>query len=428
MTYEQALQKIHSLDKFGSRPGLDRIEKLFSMLGDDLLSQKFIHVAGTNGKGSVCQMLSRVLTECGYKTGLFISPYITDFRERIQINNEMISKDELTKAVEHISPMLQQLNDQGVIITEFEFLTAVAFYIYKQNGCDIIVCETGLGGLLDSTNLIKNPLCSVITKIDLDHTAILGDTIELITKQKCGIIKENCITVSSKQSEVPKKIIKNTAKLKNNVLYLAENVEFSDAKLSLNGSEFYYNNIKITLPLVGEHQLDNAKTALCTLSALRESGIISYTDQDLAQGFSKATNPARFELLSKSPTVVLDGAHNVNGMTAFKNTTERFVAKKRVLLIGMLSDKDVEQSLSVIKDMFDIVIVTDVPNPRNMDCYLLADVCKRYFDKVVVVSNPQLAFDTAYNIATDNDYSLCICGSLYLAGEIRPHIIEKLKK
>ncbi len=428
MTYEQALDKIHSLDKFGSRPGLERIKMLFDMLGDDLLSQKFVHVAGTNGKGSVCQMVSRVLTESSYKTGLFISPYITDFRERIQINNELISKEELTDAVEHISPLLKKLNEQGIIITEFEFLTAVAFYIYKKNGCDIIVCETGLGGLLDSTNLIESPLCSVLTKIDLDHTAILGDTLELITEQKCGIIKENSITVTAIQNEVSTRIIEQTAKDKNNKLYKASDIQFDDVNLTIDGSEFSYNGEKLRLPLLGEHQLDNAKTAISALFALKENGIINFTLDDLKNGFEKATNPARFEVLSKSPVVVLDGAHNVNGISAFKNATERFVKGKRVLLLGMLSDKDVNDSLSQIKEMFDVAVVTDVPNPRNLDCYELSDICKKYFDKVVVCSNSHTAFDTAYTLAHDSNSSLCICGSLYLAGELRPYILEKLSK
>ena len=428
MTYEQALDIIHSLDKFGSRPGLDRIKMLFDMLSPDLLKQNFIHVAGTNGKGSVCQMISRVLTQSGHKTGLFISPYITDFCERIQINNEMVKREELCNAVEHLFPMVEKLNEQGIIITEFEFLTALAFYIYKQNNCDIIVCETGLGGLLDSTNLIEKPLCSVLTKIDLDHTAILGDTVEEIAVQKCGIIKENSITITSLQSNSVNEIISNTSNEKNNKLYHSENVEFENVELSLNGTKFTFNGTEITLPLCGEHQVENAKVAIATLNALKENGYVNFTDSELKDGLSKATNPARFELLSDSPVVVLDGAHNTNGMTAFKNATQRFVGEKRALLVGMLKDKDVNDALALIKGMFDIVVVTDVPNPRNLDCYELADICKKYFEKVVVCSNPKNAFDTAYKIACDNECSLLVCGSLYLAGELRPHIIESLKK
>ncbi|MBR2714608.1 MAG: bifunctional folylpolyglutamate synthase/dihydrofolate synthase [Ruminococcus sp.] len=428
MTYEEALNKIHSLDKFGSRPGLQRINKLFYMLGDDLLCQKFIHVAGTNGKGSVCQMVSRVLSESNYKTGLFISPYITDFLERIQINNEMVKEEELINAVEHIFPLVIKLNTEGIIITEFEFLTAVAFYIFKKNNCDIIVCETGLGGLLDSTNLIKTPLCSVLTKIDLDHTAILGDTIELITEQKCGIIKDGSITISASQNDVSKSIIEHTASKKQNRLYYADDIVLKDIVLSVNGCTFTYNDIKLSIPLIGEHQIDNAKTALATLYALKENGIIDFSEDDLTDGFSKAVNEARFELISQSPHIILDGAHNVNGITAFKNATQRFVPQKRILLVGMLNDKDIENTLSLLEGDFELVIVTDVPNPRNKDCYELADICKKYFQKVLVISNPKSAFDAAYTIAKDEDYSLCICGSLYLCGEIRPHILKSVSK
>ena len=188
MTYEEALRYIHSLDKFGSRPGLDRVKKLFQMV-PEVLGQSFIHVAGTNGKGSVCTMLSAVLQEAGYKVGLFTSPYVVDFRERIQINNVMIGKETLAEAVSRFQPMIEKLNAEGVIITEFEFLTVLGFYIFKQQKCDIIVCEVGMGGLLDSTNLIPYPLCSVITRVDLDHTAILGDTVEAVAFQKAGINK-----------------------------------------------------------------------------------------------------------------------------------------------------------------------------------------------------------------------------------------------
>lgn len=427
MTYEQALEKIHSLDKFGSRPGLDRIKALFDMLPQNLLKQKFIHVAGTNGKGSTCQMISRVLTESGYKTGLFISPYITDFRERIQINNEMISKEELVSAVEFMFPLLEELNEQGIIITEFEFLTALSFYIYDKLNCDIIVCETGLGGLLDSTNLIEKPLCSVITKIDLDHTAILGDTIELITEQKCGIIKENAITITALQSNSALDIIRKTAEDKHNTLYLADNIKVDNVNLSLDKTQFDANGNRISMSLCGAHQVDNARTALCTLYALRDNGIIELADKNIVSGFSKAQNPARFEKLSDSPVVVLDGCHNVNGMTAFKNATEAFTEGNRALLVGMLKDKDVRTSLSLLKGLFDVVFVTDIDNPRNLDCYELADICKEYFEKVVVISNPEIAFNTAYDIAKEKDYTLLICGSLYLSGELRPHIIKKAK-
>lgn len=428
MTYEQAINKIHSLDKFGSRPGLERISRMFSYLGDDLLDQKFIHVAGTNGKGSTCQLISNVLRCAGCKTGLFISPYITDFRERIQINNTFVSKQELTSAVEHMIPVLDKLNNEGIIITEFEFLTAVGFYIFKQQGCDIIVCETGLGGLLDSTNLIKSPICSVLTKIDFDHTAILGNTIEEITAQKCGIIKSDSITISATQTDICSKIITDTATKLHNKLYFADSVSLENINMTSKHTAFYYNGKQIELNMLGEHQLDNARVAICTLSALKQNGLISYTDDDLHNGFAAAANPARFELIQNNPVVILDGAHNINGISAFKKAVDKYTDQRRVLLVGMLADKDVRSALGQLCGMFDTVIATNVPNPRNMDCRNLGDILSEFFDDVRVIDDPISAFDTAYDTAVSSESSLLICGSLYLAGELRPHIIEKLKK
>ena len=212
MTYENALEKIHSLLTFGSRPGLDRILTLLDRMGNPQDKLKYIHVAGTNGKGSVCAMLSSVLVASGYKTGLFISPYITDFRERIQINNAMISKEELVSAVENTFPLVEQLQSEGIVITEFEYVNALQFYIHSKANCDIVVLETGMGGLLDCTNVIKAPLCSVITTIGLDHTAVLGDTIEKIAEQKCGIIKSGSYAVTSTQDNLAMQIIESTAR------------------------------------------------------------------------------------------------------------------------------------------------------------------------------------------------------------------------
>lgn len=202
MTYENAVEKIHSLLTFGSRPGLDRMRILLDRLENPQDRLKFIHIAGTNGKGSVCAMLSSALVAAGYKTGLFISPYITDFRERIQINNCMVSESVLTDAVEKTFPIIEQLREEGTIITEFEYVNALQFYIHANADCDIVVLETGMGGLLDCTNTIKSPLCAVITTIGLDHTAILGDTIE-ISFARVNRLASSPAHSSSKTASVP---------------------------------------------------------------------------------------------------------------------------------------------------------------------------------------------------------------------------------
>ena len=340
MTYENAVEKIHSLLTFGSRPGLDRMRILLGRLGNPQDKLKFIHIAGTNGKGSVCAMLSSALVAAGYKTGLFISPYITDFRERIQINNCMVSESVLTDAVEKTFPIIEQLREEGTIITEFEYVNALQFYIHANADCDIVVLETGMGGLLDCTNTIKSPLCAVITTIGLDHTAILGDTIEKIAQQKCGIFKPDSI----------------------------------------------------------------------------------------ANGFAKAVNPARLELLSEKPIVLLDGAHNPNGIEALKSAIQKFLPNKYIIAItGMLADKDVSTSVKLLDGVFDRVYTVPVHNPRAMHPAKLMQKYAKFVDDTVTFESAEHAFDMAFEQAEKTDCAVVICGSLYLAGEIRPYIINKIK-
>ena len=203
-----AIEKIHSLDAFGSRPGLDRIQRFLDILGNPQDKLKFIHVAGTNGKGSTCRILSSVLVDAGYKTGLFISPYIVDFRERIQINNEMINEEVLEDAVARTFPILEKLRAEDCVITEFEYVTALEFLIHAEAECDVVVLETGMGGLLDCTNVIEPPLCSVITTIGIDHTAVLGDTVEQIARDLCVFFRQESVLVV--ESDVTTRYIQET--------------------------------------------------------------------------------------------------------------------------------------------------------------------------------------------------------------------------
>lgn len=420
MTYTDTLNFIHSLDKFGSRPGLDRIKQLFDRT-PEILDQDFIHVAGTNGKGSVCTMLSYILQHSGLKTGLFISPYITEFRERIQINNTPIAEETLTDAVEYYCPILRELNDQGVIITEFEFLTAVAFYIFKEAGCDIVVCETGMGGLLDSTNLIRRPLCAVLTRIDLDHTAILGDTIEEIAAQKCGIIKDDSVTVTAAQNSRAMAVIKDAAAEKHNPLFLGESVFLQNIRHTRDG--IYFDNVgtEMFLPLVGEHQLDNLCCALCTVTALQMRYDLPITANSIRDGLAEVKHPARFERLRETPAVILDGAHNKNGLEAFARAVRAYYPEgDKTLIVGMLADKD-NASLSQLRGLFTRVIAVDVDNPRALPADQLARQIADLSEQIEVIPDPKAAFDKALAYGDD----IFICGSLYLAGEIRPYILSR---
>ncbi len=420
MTYQEALTYIHSLDRFGSRPGLDRVQKLFDKV-PEALDQRFIHVAGTNGKGSASSMLSFILQEAGYKVGLFISPYIVDFRERIQIDNEMISEEELADAVTFFKPLMDELNEAGVVITEFEFLTVLGFYIFKQKNCDIVVCEVGMGGLLDSTNLIRSPLCSVITRIALDHTEILGATIREIAIQKCGIIKRGSPVATASQTPAAMRVIRDTAEMMGSPLYFGDNLTVHDVRCDLDGTRLRYMGQEMRLNLIGEHQVENLRCVLAAIEALRDTSRMEITAGHIRLGLEKVRHPARFERLVEHPTVILDGAHNPNGLAAFANTVKSLGGdRRRTLIIGMLSDKDVK-GLTQLEGLFDRVIATNIANPRAMAAGYLAQQLREIFPDVEVVAEPKQAYQRALSYGDD----VFICGSLYLASEIRPYILGK---
>lgn len=429
MTYEKAIEKIHSLLTLGSRPGLDRILQLLERMGNPQDKLKYIHIAGTNGKGSTCAMLSSMLVAAGYKTGLFISPYITDFRERIQINNCMVSKQELADAVESTFPLVEQLSSEGVVITEFEYVNALQFYIHSKAECDIVVLETGMGGLLDCTNVIKPPLCSVITTIGLDHTALLGDTIEKIAMQKCGIMKSGSAAVTSAQEQAAMRIIEKTAIEKKIPLAKSESIRLDNIKQSLSGSSFEYNGTKINLHLAGAHQLENCRTAIATIEILRLNDLISITDEQIALGLSRAVNPARMELLCENPVVVLDGAHNPNGINALSGAIGEFLSDKHIIcIIGMLADKDIDSSLALLKGSLHTTYTVPIDNPRALPSDELAEKCRKIFDDVTAFDSAEKAFDTAFAKAKEDGSAVVICGSLYLAGAVRPYIKAKINE
>ena len=426
MTYETALEKIHSLLTFGSRPGLDRMRELMRRLGNPQDKLRYIHVAGTNGKGSVCAVLSSVLVAAGYKTGLFISPYITDFRERIQINNQMISKETLTKAVEETFPVLEQLRSEGTIITEFEYVNALQFYIHAQEGCDIVVLETGMGGLLDCTNIIKPPLGAVITTIGLDHTAVLGDTIEKIAAQKCGIIKNGSAAFTSRQTDEAMAVIEQTAARMNVPLQKSSELSVNIEEMSLWGSRFEVEGIECELKLAGEHQIENALTALSALFYFRNKKLLSISEDAIIEGLASAKNPARLELLCDEPPVLLDGAHNPNGIAALKKALDEFLTDVPVTCVmGMLADKDVDSSVALLDGMFERVYTVPVDNPRALSAEALAEKFRAAGMSAAPFKSAEAAFDTAFEMACAENGAVLICGSLYLAGEIRPYVLEK---
>ena len=424
MTYKEAVEKIDSLLVFGSKPGLERVGELIKRIGSPDKKLKFVHTAGTNGKGSTCVLIANTLKCAGYKTGLFISPYVLEFRERFQINGEMIPEEKLCEIVEKLFPVVEEMKAEDKIITEFEFVFAIAMYWYAEEKCDVVVLETGLGGRFDATNIIDTPLVSVITSISLDHTAILGDTYEKIAFEKCGIIKPNGITVAyGEQKGGVIDVIKNTACERKNKLYIADKI--ADVKQSdLNGSEFSVDGVDLKIRFIGKHQIKNALTAYCAVKALRERGL-NISESAVKEGFASAFFPARLEILKKEPIVMLDGSHNPDGVKALANALKEYMADiKKIGIVGMLADKDVKTALSQIVPLFDEVITVAPNNPRKMSAEELADIVREYGIK----ANAENDYEKAYQKAlakTGKDKAVIIFGSLYLSGDMRK-IIKKL--
>ena len=424
MIYEQALKYIHSLNRFGIKPGLERITALLNALGNPHLKLKCIHIAGTNGKGSTSTALSNIMIAEGKKTGLFISPFVVDFRERIQIYGEYISKSDLTRLTEEISKIVPEVEKSVEDnITEFEFITALMFTFFKEQNCDLVVLEVGLGGVLDSTNVIEKPLASVITKIDLDHTAILGDTIEKIATQKCGIIKPNCpVITSSKQNPIALNIIKETAQKQNSKFIMAEVEKVSNLSLMPFGSEFIYNNINVTLNLAGAHQVENMSAVIQTALELGVS------KKAIQTGIANTRFPARLEVISKSPLVIIDGAHNENGADVLANYLDEHKICP-VTILGMMADKNCESVIEKIASRSKSVFTVKVEgNPRAETAENLANYAKKYCNNALPIKNYQTAIDIAAKKSSEISAPLLICGSLYLASDIREMAINYFKK
>ncbi len=416
MTYDNALEYIHSFLKFGSKPGLERIEALLMKLGNPQKNLRIVHVAGTNGKGSVSTMLSNIFRAEGKKTGLFTSPYIVDFCERIQIDGEMIPHEKLASLTEKIKPIVEELNNEGIEPTEFEIITAMAFDFYNTEKCDIVVLEVGLGGLLDSTNVVEKPLASVITSISFDHTDILGNTLTEIAEQKCGIIKENSITVAYplQELEVIKKIRETTGD-KNNSLFVPDLSLLEVTECTFEKTVVKYKDIELTLHLFGEHQIYNMLTAVET--ALR----LGVNEDAIKKGVESTTMAARVEFLRRD--IVLDGGHNESGTEMMKKVLSLF--EENIVVVSMMADKDVSASVKNLSTNAKIMIATECSNPRAMKAGELAEICKKYCDEVYDVESPFEAIDKAFELKKDN--LIAVCGSLYLASQVREYLKNKIQ-
>lgn len=401
MNYSQTLEFIHSLGNFSRPAGLCRITAAAEALGNPQDNFCSVHIAGTNGKGSVSAMLANVFKAAGYKTGLFISPYIIDFRERIQINGGFISESDLVKYAERVRKI-------GIDLSEFEFITAAAFSYFSDKKCDIVIAETGLGGRLDATNILNSEI-TVITKIGMDHSAVLGDTVEKIAAEKCGIIKNSPVTVSSyDQPENALRVIENTA----NRLLIPDKLQLRVISCDESGSTFIYKNKEYCISLAGKHQIENALTVIETV----ENSGFKIPYETVANALKETIFPARAEIICEKPLVLLDGAHNPDGAKALAGILAHY-AGRVTAVIGMMRDKDSSAVLAATLPFCKAAVAVTVGNmPRSLEAEELAVKARKYCHCVTADSYRD-AIEKSYSLAAGEP--VFVFGSLYLAGGIR---------
>lgn len=418
MTYSEALSYIHRTDWKGSVLGLSRIRRLLSLLGDPQSRLRFVHVAGTNGKGSVCAFLSSVLSECGYRVGVFTSPFLSEFRERIRIGDTLISEQELCEAVEAVRPAADSMSDAP---TEFELMTALAFWYFEKQGCDLVVCEVGLGGELDSTNVIETVLVSVITTIALDHTRELGGTLSDIAAAKAGILKP-AVPVVFGQGENAEAlaVIKRRAEALSCPLRVFSRSQVQVTERTLCGSRFSVPEYgQVAISLLGAYQPYNAAASLCVLSLLREQGL-AIAEAPLRRGMLRARWAGRFELLSQEPLVLFDGAHNPHGALALLESLDAcFPAGTRFVgVCAVMGDKDYPALFdAVFPRLAALHACAPSGHARALSAKTLSAVGRERGLEATPYPSVEACVRAAYRQAREQGLPLLIFGSLYLYRE-----------
>ena len=404
MTATETIEKIHSLRKFRKKPTLEYMRRLADKLGLDLTSQRFIHIAGTNGKGSTATILAAIAEAEGLKVGLFTSPYIVCFNERIMVDGEMISDEALSR-------LAARVFEVGEDINEFECITAIALMYFKEMNCDLVVMECGMGGRDDATNIIPAPLCSVITHIGLDHTEILGDTIEKIALQKIGIAKEGCPVVTAPNQ--PDEALRVMRGVRPDIIAVQNTSENIVSDTS--GNTFELEGEEYSLSLAGEFQVDNALTAITVAKTV---GLFS--KRSIQQGLREAFIPARAEVVSEVPLIIIDGAHNPDGAKALLKVIEKS-PEPRTAVVGMMKDKDREEFLALLLPLFNKVLtVTVKDNPRSCSAEELKVLSEKYCDNVIAAGD----YEQAVTMLRQMNSGSAFCfGSLYLASDIRKYLM-----
>ncbi len=411
MTYNKVLDYIFTLKTVSLNPSLRRISAALELLSNPQNELKAIHIAGTNGKGSVASMISEILKADGKKVGLFISPYIVEFAERIQINGTYISKAELCRLAERIIPVQETLREKGLELGQFEFITAMALLYFKEQRCDYVVLEVGLGGRYDATNVFKKPLCTVITKISFDHTAILGDTIEQIAGEKAGIIKAEVPLITCSQISEAGEILASCCQNLSSPLTVINPAAVQNAEIGFSGTSFSYKGEKFSLSLLGSHQVENA---LLAIEAVKIS-IPSISNDTIRIGISNVRHPARLEVIRSNPSVIIDGAHNPDGAVALVSFLKSVDFGGNIIFGGM-RDKNLQEVAKILSPYAKrIITVTVENNPRSETAINLKSIFGKYNNNVHAADSYSEALELI------GDTPTVICGSLYLAADMRKY-------
>ena len=430
--YSQAIEYIYGLNKYGIKLGLKNISYLLSFFDNPHFKTNVIHVAGTNGKGSTAAIISSILSESRYKVGLYTSPHLVHFQERMRINGKFISKEEVCHLLERMKPAIHKVaTTEGYQHpTFFEVITAMAFLYFFENNVDFSIIEVGLGGRLDATN-VCDPIISIISHIDYDHMDRLGNSLTEIAHEKGAIIKNKKFVVSANQYPEAEKVIKAISEEKQAILYtVGQEIKTSLINSSLEGNYFNYSGIyrqlkNLHIPLIGRYQTENASLAVATAELLNHIGY-TINERHIVEGLESCRWPGRFEIVQKQPMVILDGAHNPSGVDQFTINLKKMLPNKQIIaILGTFSDKDYPHILKKIVPFVSQLILTMANNPRATPTHILAREAGRYIatEKIIETNTVDAAINESFRIAQKDDV-ICVTGSLYTVGEAEAYFLK----
>lgn len=420
MTERQTMEYLEQLSSFGVVLGLDSIRELCRRLGNPQEQLKFLHIAGTNGKGSVSAYISTVLQCAGYRVGRYISPVIFEYRERIQVNGRMITKNAMCYGIERIKAACDEMVAEGLAHpTSFEVETALGFLYFLEKNCDIVVLETGMGGLLDATNIIQNTITAVFASISMDHMKFLGNTLEEIAIQKAGVIKPGCAVVSTLQnSEVMEVLNRRAAELDCTFTVLNPG-KLKNVRFGLEHQRFDYGRRKkLEISLAGRYQVENAALAVEVLDVLGERGF-PVTEEHLHRGLRETQWPGRFTVIKKQPIFIADGAHNEDAAKRLAESVSFYFTNRKIIYImGILRDKEYDKIIALTHEYADhIITVTSPGNPRAMSAYELAQEVAKVHPKVTAVDSLEEAVEMSHLLAGSEGVIIAF-GSLSYLGRL----------